>query len=38
LLCPPVPSVGGVKIDHHPEGFLGFTFEKETVLAVIFAQ
>lgn len=37
-LLPPVPSVNGVKIDHHPEGFLGFTFEKETVLAVIFAQ
>lgn len=38
LLQPPVPSVCGVEIDHHPEGFLGFTFEQETVLAVIFAN
>lgn len=38
FLRPPLPSVCGVKIDHHQEGFLGFTFQDETVLAVIFAQ
>lgn len=38
FLRPPLPSVCGVKIDHHQEGYLGFTFEDETVLAVIFAQ
>ncbi|TNE63717.1 MAG: hypothetical protein EP344_04290 [Bacteroidetes bacterium] len=38
FLHPPVRSVYGVEIDSHAEGFLGFTFEKETVLAVIYAN
>jgi hypothetical protein len=28
----------GVEINYHKEGFLGFTFEEETVLAVIYAN
>lgn len=28
----------GVEITYHPEGFLGFTFDKETVLAVLCAR
>ena len=37
-LVSPVSSAGSVKIQHHQEGFLGFTFDKETVLAVIYAN
>lgn len=28
----------GVKINHHPEGFLGFTFDTETILSVLYAK
>ncbi len=38
MLHTPVRSVYGVEIRPHAEGFLGFTFEKETVLAVIYAN
>ncbi len=34
----PVHPGCGVEIKYHPEGFLGFTFQEETVLAVIFAH
>jgi hypothetical protein len=38
ILKSPVASEAGVDIAYHPEGFLGFTNETETVLAVMFAQ
>lgn len=34
----PIPVQFGVKTDFHSSGYLGFTYEKETVLAVIYAQ
>lgn len=37
MLRTPVSSEAGVRIGHHHEGYLGFTYEKETVLAVIYA-
>lgn len=37
LLKPPVSHEAGVEIRQHPEGFLGFTFNLETVLSVIYA-
>lgn len=35
-----IPASGeyGVKLRHHDAGFLGFTFEQETILAVIYAH
>lgn len=33
----PLPSAYGVEMRMHPEGFLGFTFDQETALAVICA-
>ncbi len=35
-----IPASGeyGVKLRHHNAGFLGFTFEQETILAVIYAH
>lgn len=38
ILKSPVASDAGVNIANHPEGFIGFTNETETVLAVMFAQ
>ncbi|MBL7798335.1 MAG: hypothetical protein JNJ90_17705 [Saprospiraceae bacterium] len=38
LLKVPVEAGCGVKISYHKEGFLGFTFKEETVLAVIYAN
>lgn len=38
LLQSPVDTVLGVVIGHHPEGFLGFTYEEETILAVFCAE
>jgi GRAS domain family len=37
LLKLPVSLEAGVQIAHHTEGFIGFTFEKETVLSIIYA-
>ena len=37
LLQLPVSREAGVQIAHHKEGFIGFTFEKETVLSIIYA-
>lgn len=34
----PIPVQYGVKTEFHSSGYLGFTFDKETVLAVIYAQ
>jgi hypothetical protein len=33
----PPQQNSGIKISHHQEGFLGFTFENETILSVIYA-
>lgn len=38
FLKSPVHAGCGVEIKYHREGFLGFTFEQETVLAVIYAN
>lgn len=38
LLNLPVTHESGVHIAAHHEGFIGFTFEKETVLAIIYAS
>lgn len=38
ILRSPVASEAGVVIDYHPEGFVGFTNENETVLAVMCAN
>jgi ubiquinone/menaquinone biosynthesis C-methylase UbiE len=38
ILKSPVSSEAGVDIAYHKEGFLGFTNETETVLAVMYAQ
>ena len=38
ILRSPVTSEAGVDIRSHKEGFLGFTHETETVLAVMYAQ
>jgi hypothetical protein len=38
LLTIPTSGEYGVTIHHHPEGFLGFTFEQETILSVLYAQ
>lgn len=37
LLHLPVSHESGVNIASHAEGFIGFTFEKETVLSIIYA-
>ena len=37
LLNAPVSFEAGVVIRQHPEGFLGFTFDSETVLSIIYA-
>lgn len=37
-LISPVTSAAGVEINYHEEGFLGFTHETETVLAVMYAN
>jgi SAM-dependent methyltransferase len=38
LLNLPVSHESGVRIASHNEGFVGFTFEKETVLSIIYAS
>jgi len=38
FLQSPVEAGCGVEIAYHKEGFLGFTFQQETVLAVIYAN
>lgn len=38
LLKTPIRETCGVAIEHRPEGFLGFRFEDETVLAVMYAN
>ena len=38
ILKSPVTSAAGVVIEYHKEGFLGFTNEKETVLALMYAN
>lgn len=38
LLKKPVEPGCGVEISYHKEGFLGFTFQQETVLAVMYAN
>jgi hypothetical protein len=38
FLSSPIEAGCGVEISYHPEGFLGFTHEDETVLAVIYAN
>ena len=38
LLKSPVEAGCGVEISYHNEGFLGFTFQQETVLAIMYAN
>lgn len=38
FLKSPVEAGCGVEVSYHKEGFLGFTFQQETVLAVIYAN
>lgn len=38
FLKSPVEAGCGVEISYHKEGFLGFTFQQETVLAIIYAN
>ncbi|MCB0842195.1 MAG: hypothetical protein KDE26_02900 [Bacteroidetes bacterium] len=38
FLRSPIEAGCGVNIGYHPEGFLGFTHEDETVLAIIYAN
>jgi hypothetical protein len=38
ILAQPFETPEGVKINYHGEGYLGFTYEQETVLSVMFAR
>ncbi|HND88780.1 MAG TPA: hypothetical protein PK971_10660, partial [Saprospiraceae bacterium] len=38
FLKAPVEAGCGVQISYHKDGFVGFTFQQETVLAVIYAN
>jgi len=38
LLKAPMQTPEGVQMNYHPEGFVGFTFENETVLSIIYAN